>query len=50
MSNKDNGDDRPFEKKDVRDLFGLRKRRFIVTLGGGGILLLAILAWMVFKP
>ncbi len=33
-----------------KDYWGLRKRRFIVSVGGGGILLLAILAWMWFKP
>jgi len=36
--------------KPLKDNWGLRKRRFIVTVGGGGILLLAVLVWMVFKP
>lgn len=38
------------DDKPLKDFWGLRKRRFIVTVGGGGILLLAVLVWMVFKP
>ena len=38
------------EKKEIIDRFGLRKRRFIVAIGGGGLLMLSYIVWVLIKP
>ncbi len=48
--NKDDNDQKPEEKKEIIDRFGLRKRRFIVAIGGSGLLMLSYILWVFLKP
>lgn len=47
---KDDSEKKPDEKKEIIDRFGLRKRRFIVTVGGSGLLMLSYIIWVLLKP
>lgn len=48
--NKDDNEHKTEEKKEPIDRFGLRKRRFIVTVGGSGLLMLSYILWVLLKP